>query len=88
MVQPACKPHFKNKRDSGEKKEKTIDISICESAALCPYWDLGLRSGEKFDDSKNILVITGGNNTSGGLGRGDREPSSTRKKWPGMERLK
>ena len=33
-------------------------------------------------------MITGGNNTSGGLGRGDREPSSTRKKWPGMERLK
>lgn len=57
-------------------------------AALCLCWDLGLRSGEKSNDSKNMLVIIGGNNTSDGQVQGDKEPSSTIKKGLDMEILK
>lgn len=49
-------------------------------AVLCLSWDLGLGFGEKSNDSKDAIEITGGNNTSGGLAQGDGEPPFKEKK--------
>lgn len=55
-------------------------------AVLCLFWDLGLGFGEKSNDSKDALEITGGKNTSGGLAQGDGEPpfKKKKKKRPGI----